>query len=70
MKFGRLAKYWNIRIYKGIVSQTTKIGYRPDLRREAVARAGALRLSQKPKRDPPEKKARGRKANDTSAKKS
>lgn len=50
------------RIYKAIVNQTTKQGYRPDLRREAVARASAIRQSQQPKKDLPEKKPRGAKA--------
>lgn len=52
------------RIYKGIVNQTAKQGYRADLRQEAVARASAIRQSQRPKKDLPEKKARGRKAKD------
>lgn len=56
------------RIYKGIVNQTTKQGYRPDLRQEAVARASAIRLSQQPKKDLPEKKVRGAKAKDASSK--
>lgn len=50
------------RIYKGIVNYTARQGYRADLRREAVARASALRQSSQPKKDIPEKKLRGSKA--------
>ncbi len=50
------------RTYKGIVSSTAKLGYRPDLRAEVVSRASALRLAQVPKKDAPEKKLRGSKA--------
>ncbi|MCJ1313787.1 hypothetical protein MMC25_007467 [Agyrium rufum] len=49
----------NQKIFKAIVNYTAKNGYRPDLRREAVARASALRLAGQPKKDLPEKKARG-----------
>ncbi|KAI9826804.1 MAG: hypothetical protein M1832_005742 [Thelocarpon impressellum] len=48
--------------YKGIVNHTAKQGYRPDLRAEAVSRASAIRKSQQPKKDVPERKARGTKA--------
>ncbi|KAI9859366.1 MAG: hypothetical protein M1813_006703 [Trichoglossum hirsutum] len=48
--------------YAGIVNHTAKRGYRPDLRHEAVARASAIRQSQLPKKDLPEKKPRGVKA--------
>ena len=48
-----------IRTYKGIVNYTAKQGYRADLRQEAVARASAIRQSQKPKREDPEVKLRG-----------
>ncbi|KAI9834910.1 MAG: hypothetical protein M1838_005445 [Thelocarpon superellum] len=48
--------------YKGIVNYTAKQGYRSDLRAEAVARASAIRQSQQPKKDAPEKKLRGAKA--------
>ncbi|KAI9785012.1 MAG: hypothetical protein M1839_001209 [Geoglossum umbratile] len=48
--------------YAGIVGHTAKRGYRPDLRHEAVARASAIRQSQRPKKDSPEKKPRGAKA--------
>ncbi|RKF57680.1 putative 60S ribosomal protein L28e [Erysiphe neolycopersici] len=50
------------RTYKGIVNTTVKTRYRSDLRAEAVARASAIRYSQKPKGDLPEKKLRGSKA--------
>jgi len=50
------------RTYKGIASSTAKLGYRSDLRAEAVSRASALRLAQVPKKDTPEKKLRGSKA--------
>jgi hypothetical protein len=58
-----------IRTYKGIVSSTAKSGYRSDLRAEAVSRASAIRLSQKPKKDAPEKKLRGAKAKKAAAEK-
>jgi len=57
------------RTYKGIVSSTAKSGYRSDLRAEAVARASAIRLSQTPKKDAPEKKLRGSKAKKAAAEK-
>ncbi|MCJ1367730.1 hypothetical protein MMC16_006864 [Acarospora aff. strigata] len=50
------------KVYKGIVNYTAKQGYRADLRAEAVARASAIRQSQRPKKDIPEKKPRGAKA--------
>ncbi|KAG7007950.1 trafficking protein particle complex subunit 6b [Physcia stellaris] len=49
-------------IYKGVVNSTAKQGYRADLRQEAVARASAIRKSQQPKKEAPEKKLRGAKA--------
>ncbi|KAF1812007.1 ribosomal protein L28e [Eremomyces bilateralis CBS 781.70] len=48
--------------YQSIVNSTTKRHYRPDLRAEAVARASAIRQSQRPKKATPERKLRGRKA--------
>lgn len=51
-----------IRIYKGIVNHTAKQGYRADLRQEAVARASAIKQSQRSKKDDPEVKLRGAKA--------
>ncbi|TQS37405.1 hypothetical protein Golomagni_02124 [Golovinomyces magnicellulatus] len=50
------------RTYKGIVNTTVRSNYRSDLRAEAVARASAIRCSQRPKKDLPEKKLRGSKA--------
>ena len=49
-------------IYKSVASSTAKEGYRADLRQEAVARASAIRKSQQPKKETPEKKLRGAKA--------
>ncbi|KAK0100113.1 hypothetical protein ONS95_013075 [Cadophora gregata] len=53
--------------YKAIVSSTAKSGYRPDLRAPAVARASAIRFSQRPKKDIPESKVRGAKAKKAAA---
>lgn len=50
------------RIYKAIADRSAKNSYRADLRGDAVARASAIRYSQKPKKDAPEKKLRGAKA--------
>ena len=50
------------RIYRGIVNYTAKQGYRADLRREAIARASAIRQAQRPKKKDPEPKLRGSKA--------
>ena len=58
------------RVYKGIANYTAKQGYRADLRAEAVARASAIRQSQQPKKDVPEKKARGAKAKKAAEKES
>ncbi|MCJ1375524.1 hypothetical protein MMC20_006761 [Loxospora ochrophaea] len=52
----------NQKIFKAIVNYTAKQGYRADLRAEAVARASAIRQSQRTKKDTPEKKLRGVKA--------
>jgi len=48
-----------IRTYKNIASLVAKSGYRPDLRSAAVARASAIRLSQRPGKPDQEKKLRG-----------
>lgn len=45
----------------GIVAKLAKRGYRPDLRKAAVARVFALTESHKEKKVPPPKKARGKK---------
>jgi large subunit ribosomal protein L28e len=50
------------RTYSAIVNSTTKRSYRPDLRRDAVARASAIRKSQKPVKEQKESKPRGAKA--------
>jgi large subunit ribosomal protein L28e len=54
--------YCRCRTYKSIASSTAKSGYRPDLRQAAVARASAIRKSQKPVKPDPEPKLRGKKA--------
>ena len=38
------------KLYKGVVSSTAKKGYRSDLRADAVARASAVKLSQREKK--------------------
>jgi large subunit ribosomal protein L28e len=48
--------------YSAIVNQTTKRSYRPDLRQAAVARASAIRKSQKPVKEQKPAKPRGAKA--------
>ncbi len=52
----------DIRTFKGIVNYTAKQGYRADLRQEAVARASAIKQSQRPKKETPEVKLRGSRA--------
>jgi large subunit ribosomal protein L28e len=47
------------RTYKAIANQIAKNGYRADLRQAAVARASALRRSQRAPKPEPEKKLRG-----------
>lgn len=49
----------NRKTYKNIANSTAKSGYRPDLREAAVARASAIRKSQRPVKAEPEKKLRG-----------
>ncbi|KAL1872784.1 hypothetical protein VTK73DRAFT_1334 [Phialemonium thermophilum] len=58
----------NRSLYKAVVNQVAKSGYRPDLRREAVARASAIRHSQRPVKPAPEKKLRGNAAKKAAAK--
>ncbi|KAH7390504.1 ribosomal L28e protein family-domain-containing protein [Pyrenochaeta sp. MPI-SDFR-AT-0127] len=48
--------------YAAIVNSTTKRNYRPDLRKDAVARASAIRKSQKPVKADKQSKVRGAKA--------
>jgi large subunit ribosomal protein L28e len=50
------------RTYAAIVNSTTKKNYRPDLRKDAVARASAIRKSQKPVKEDKPAKLRGAKA--------
>jgi large subunit ribosomal protein L28e len=57
------------RIHVGIANNVAKNGYRGDLRQAAVARASAIRKSQKPVKESPEKKLRGAKAKKAAAEK-
>jgi large subunit ribosomal protein L28e len=50
------------RTYKSVANLTAKSGYRGDLRKAAVARASAIKKSQRPVKETPEKKLRGKKA--------
>jgi len=50
------------RTYKNIAVQAAKNGYRADLRKAAVARASAIRASQRPVKPDVEKKPRGKQA--------
>ena len=50
------------KLYKSVVNSTAKKGYRSDLRHDAVARASAVKLSQREKKDQPAAKLRGAKA--------
>ncbi|PSN71022.1 60S ribosomal protein-like protein L28 [Corynespora cassiicola Philippines] len=52
----------NRKVYSAIVNSTTKRNYRPDLRKDAVARASAIRRSQKPVKESKPQKPRGAKA--------
>ncbi|KKY33855.1 putative ribosomal protein l28e [Diaporthe ampelina] len=49
----------NRKTFKNIASSTAKSGYRPDLREAAIARASAIRRSQRPVKPEPERKLRG-----------
>ncbi|KZF21270.1 ribosomal protein L28e [Xylona heveae TC161] len=55
----------NRKTYKAIANITSKNSYRPDIRAEAIARASAIKLSQRPKKDAAESKPRGAKAKKT-----
>jgi large subunit ribosomal protein L28e len=57
------------RTYRGIAANTARAGYRSDLRAEAVARASAIRKSQRPVKEIPENKPRGAKAKKAAAEK-
>jgi large subunit ribosomal protein L28e len=48
--------------YKSVANLAAKSGYRGDLRQAAVARASAIKKSQRPVKETPEKKLRGKKA--------
>ena len=50
------------KLYKSVVNSTAKKGYRSDLRAEAVARASAIKMIQREKKDKPAPKLRGAKA--------
>jgi large subunit ribosomal protein L28e len=50
------------KLYKSVVGSTAKKGYRSDLRQDAVARASAIKLSQRNKKETPQAKLRGSKA--------
>jgi large subunit ribosomal protein L28e len=62
--------YFLSRVYKGIANTSVRNGYRADLRGEAISRASAIRLSQRPRRDTSEKKQRGAKARKAAEKES
>ncbi|KIW27034.1 uncharacterized protein PV07_06815 [Cladophialophora immunda] len=57
----------NRKIYKNVADAVGKRSYRGDLNRDAVARASALKDSQRTKKDTPEKKPRGLKGRKTEA---
>jgi large subunit ribosomal protein L28e len=50
------------RLYQAISKNTAQNNYRPDLRGPAVSRASAIKHSQMPKKETPEKRLRGSKA--------
>ncbi|KAL2189025.1 ribosomal protein L28e [Thermothelomyces heterothallicus CBS 203.75] len=53
--------------YRAVANQAAKNGYRPDLRAAAVARASAIRRSQRPVKPEPERKLRGNAAKKAAA---
>ena len=57
------------RIYKAVADHVGKNSYRSDLNQHAVARASAIKLSQKEKKETPQQKPRGRRAKQLGAKK-
>ncbi|KAF1957421.1 ribosomal protein L28e [Byssothecium circinans] len=61
------AKRSTRKTYAGIINSTAGRNYRSDLRKDAVARAAAIRKSQKPVKASPPAKVRGRKAQKTEA---
>jgi large subunit ribosomal protein L28e len=50
------------KLYRSVVNSTAKKGYRADLRAQAVARASAVKLSQKERKERAAPKLRGAKA--------
>jgi len=50
------------RIYKNIADAVGKRSYRSDINQDAIARASAIKNSQRVKKEVPAKKARGSKA--------
>lgn len=56
------------RVYKNIINSTVKRHYRADLQKEAVARASAIKKSQKPVKAAKPSKPRGKKALQQAAK--
>lgn len=50
------------RVYKSVANAVGKNSYRADLNKDAVARASAIRDSQRAKKDAPTKKSRGKAA--------
>lgn len=56
------------RVYKNIINSTVKRHYRADLQKEAVARASAIKKSQKPAKTEKPAKLRGKKALQQAAK--
>ncbi|KAJ9612319.1 hypothetical protein H2200_003916 [Cladophialophora chaetospira] len=57
----------NRKVYKNVADAVGKNSYRGDLNKHAVARASAIKDSQREKKDAPERKPRGAKANKTEA---
>ncbi|KEF61597.1 ribosomal protein L28e [Exophiala aquamarina CBS 119918] len=57
----------NRKIYKSVADAVGKRSYRGDLNKDAVARASAIRDSQRVKKDTPARKPRGAKASKTEA---
>ncbi|KAK7710928.1 hypothetical protein SLS57_008244 [Botryosphaeria dothidea] len=56
------------KVYKNIINSTVKRHYRADLQKEAVARASAIKKSQKPAKTEKPAKLRGKKALQQAAK--
>lgn len=53
------------RVYKSVADAVGKRSYRSDLNKDAVARASAIKDSQRVKKDTPERKPRGVKGRKT-----